>query len=225
MTSDTAIAARIVHRSGHPVHKLILNLRAPYTFVAGQYLEVMGRDRQIPLYMEFVVPGLIMMAIVTNSYSNVVSSFFGSKFNHSVEELLVSPARGDVFCSPADTPLLLVAGGSGAAQAFSCAEQRSLYPSARTSMLWCADHAQEIYDVERLTNYLSGQLEIHVDQRRTAANEGMVWLQAHAARFEDHHVIISGSPGFVYAVTDLLLAQGYDTEALASDVYAYAPRL
>ena len=42
-------------------------------------------------YMEFVVPGLIMMAIVTNSYSNVVSSFFGSKFNNSVEELLVSP--------------------------------------------------------------------------------------------------------------------------------------
>jgi ABC-2 type transport system permease protein len=42
-------------------------------------------------YMQFVVPGLIMMAIVTNSYSNVVSSFFGAKFNHSVEELLVSP--------------------------------------------------------------------------------------------------------------------------------------
>jgi ABC-2 type transport system permease protein len=42
-------------------------------------------------YMQFVVPGLIMMAIVTNSYSNVVSSFFGSKFSHSVEELLVSP--------------------------------------------------------------------------------------------------------------------------------------
>ena len=41
--------------------------------------------------MEFVVPGLIMMAIVTNSYSNVVSSFFGAKFNNSVEELLVSP--------------------------------------------------------------------------------------------------------------------------------------
>jgi ABC-2 type transport system permease protein len=42
-------------------------------------------------YMQFVVPGLIMMAVVTNSYSNVVSSFFGNKFNHSVEELLVSP--------------------------------------------------------------------------------------------------------------------------------------
>lgn len=42
-------------------------------------------------YMQFVVPGLIMMAVVNNSYSNVVSSFFGTKFNHSVEELLVSP--------------------------------------------------------------------------------------------------------------------------------------
>ncbi len=42
-------------------------------------------------YMQFVVPGLIMMAVVTNSYSNVVSSFFGTKFNHSLEELLVSP--------------------------------------------------------------------------------------------------------------------------------------
>lgn len=48
-------------------------------------------------YMQFVVPGLIMMAIVTNSYSNVVSSFFGAKFNHSVEELLVSPTSNFVI--------------------------------------------------------------------------------------------------------------------------------
>ncbi len=48
-------------------------------------------------YTQFVVPGLIMMAIVTNSYSNVVSSFFGSKFNHSVEELLVSPTPNYVI--------------------------------------------------------------------------------------------------------------------------------
>ncbi|MFT7223474.1 MAG: ABC-2 type transport system permease protein [Cellvibrionaceae bacterium] len=42
-------------------------------------------------YIEFVVPGLIMMSIITNSYSNVVSSFFGVKFQRSIEELLVSP--------------------------------------------------------------------------------------------------------------------------------------
>ncbi|WP_191600141.1 ABC transporter permease [Marinomonas algicola] len=42
-------------------------------------------------YMEYIVPGLIMMSIITNSYSNVSSSFFSAKFQHSVQELLVSP--------------------------------------------------------------------------------------------------------------------------------------
>lgn len=42
-------------------------------------------------YIQFVVPGLIMMSVITNSYSNVVSSFFGSKFQNNIEELLVSP--------------------------------------------------------------------------------------------------------------------------------------
>lgn len=42
-------------------------------------------------YMSFIVPGLIMMSVITNSYANVVSSFFGMKFQRSIEELLVSP--------------------------------------------------------------------------------------------------------------------------------------
>lgn len=42
-------------------------------------------------YMEYIVPGLIMMSVITNSYSNVASSFFGSKFQRSVEEMIVSP--------------------------------------------------------------------------------------------------------------------------------------
>jgi ABC-2 type transport system permease protein len=42
-------------------------------------------------YMSFIVPGLIMMAVITSSYANVVSSFFSMKFQRSIEELLVSP--------------------------------------------------------------------------------------------------------------------------------------
>jgi ABC-2 type transport system permease protein len=42
-------------------------------------------------YMAFIVPGLIMMTVVTNAFSNVASSFFGSKFQKSIEELLVAP--------------------------------------------------------------------------------------------------------------------------------------
>jgi ABC-2 type transport system permease protein len=42
-------------------------------------------------YMTFLSAGLIMMSVITNSYSNVVSSFFGAKFSRHIEELLVSP--------------------------------------------------------------------------------------------------------------------------------------
>src|SRR5690606_7662706 len=42
-------------------------------------------------YMAFIVPGLVMMAVITSSYGNMVSSFFGAKFARHIEELLISP--------------------------------------------------------------------------------------------------------------------------------------
>ena len=42
-------------------------------------------------YKQFIAPGLIMMSVITNSYGNVVASFFGAKFGKHIEELLVSP--------------------------------------------------------------------------------------------------------------------------------------
>jgi ABC-2 type transport system permease protein len=42
-------------------------------------------------YMQYIVPGLVMMSTITNSYGNISSSFFGAKFQRSVEEMLVSP--------------------------------------------------------------------------------------------------------------------------------------
>jgi ABC-2 type transport system permease protein len=42
-------------------------------------------------YIQYIAPGLIMMTVITNSYGNVVSSFFGAKFGKHIEELLVSP--------------------------------------------------------------------------------------------------------------------------------------
>ena len=42
-------------------------------------------------YMQYIAPGLIMMAVITHSYGNVVSSFFGAKFGKHIEELIVSP--------------------------------------------------------------------------------------------------------------------------------------
>lgn len=48
-------------------------------------------------YMDFIVPGLILMSVITSSYANVSSSFFSAKFQRSVEELQVSPVSDNVI--------------------------------------------------------------------------------------------------------------------------------
>jgi ABC-2 type transport system permease protein len=48
-------------------------------------------------YMQFMAPGLIMMAVITNSYGNVVSSFFAAKFQGHLQEMLVAPIRSYVI--------------------------------------------------------------------------------------------------------------------------------
>jgi ABC-2 type transport system permease protein len=50
-------------------------------------------------YLEYIVPGVILMAVISNSYSNVVSSFFSTKYQRYVEELLVSPLPAWVIVS------------------------------------------------------------------------------------------------------------------------------
>lgn len=56
------------------------------TFIGSQLREINGFS-----YMAFIAPGLIMMSIITNSYTNTVSSFYSTKFQKNIEELLVSP--------------------------------------------------------------------------------------------------------------------------------------
>lgn len=50
-------------------------------------------------YMEFIIPGLIMMSVITNSYANVVSSFYGAKFQRNIEEMMVSPVPNYLILS------------------------------------------------------------------------------------------------------------------------------
>jgi ABC-2 type transport system permease protein len=70
----------------------------PSAITTALYFIIFGRligERIGPMggfeYLDFIVPGLVLMAVITNSYSNVVSSFYSSKFSRYVEELLVAP--------------------------------------------------------------------------------------------------------------------------------------
>ncbi len=63
-------------------------------FIGSQVREISGFS-----YMQFIVPGLVMMAVITNSFQQVVSGFYFSKFTKSIEEILVSPTPNFVIIS------------------------------------------------------------------------------------------------------------------------------
>ncbi|MEL6723146.1 MAG: ABC transporter permease [Pseudomonadota bacterium] len=62
-----------------------------YFIIFGQLIGEQLGDMAGFRYVDFIVPGLILMAVISNSYANTVSSFYGSKFGRYIEEMLVSP--------------------------------------------------------------------------------------------------------------------------------------
>lgn len=64
---------------------------ALYFVIFGNLIGSQIGDMEGHSYIDFITPGLIMMTVITNSYANVVSSFYGSKFQGNVAEMLVSP--------------------------------------------------------------------------------------------------------------------------------------
>lgn len=96
---QTLIALRtIAWKETHRYLRIWLQTLLPSAITMTLYFVIFGNligPRIGPMaghtYMEFIVPGVIMIAVITNSYTNVVSSFFGAKFQRHIEEILVSP--------------------------------------------------------------------------------------------------------------------------------------
>lgn len=68
-----------------------------YMMIFGTLIGSRVGDMDGHRYIDFIVPGIIMMAVITNSYSNSVSSFFSAKFQHHLEELLIAPVHNMVI--------------------------------------------------------------------------------------------------------------------------------
>src|SRR5271166_2993180 len=88
----------IVIREFNRIVRIWAQTILPPTVTAALYFVIFGSliGKRVGLiggypYLQFIAPGLIMMTVITNSYGNVVSSFFGAKFGKHLEELLVSP--------------------------------------------------------------------------------------------------------------------------------------
>lgn len=88
----------IVRKEVHRVLRIWVQTIVPPAITMTLYFIIFGSligrrigDMDGVPYTQFIAPGLIMMAVITNSFGNVVSSFFSGKLNHHLEEMLVSP--------------------------------------------------------------------------------------------------------------------------------------
>lgn len=68
-----------------------------YFIIFGKLIGEQIGDMDGYRYIDFIVPGLILMSVISNSYANVVSSFYSSKFQRHIEELLISPVPNAVI--------------------------------------------------------------------------------------------------------------------------------
>mgnify|MGYP000154928782 CR=1 FL=1 len=98
------VLACIVRREMVRVNRIWLQTIIPPMITMSLYFVIFGKLVGSRIgringfsYIEFIVPGLIMMSIIINSYSNVSSSFFSSKFQRCIEELLVAPAKNELI--------------------------------------------------------------------------------------------------------------------------------
>lgn len=66
-------------------------MMALYFVIFGKLIGSQIGDIEGFRYIDFIVPGLILMSVISNSYANVVASFYSSKFQHNIEELLIAP--------------------------------------------------------------------------------------------------------------------------------------
>lgn len=218
--------ARICNIDGARTKILHIEVSADYNFFPGQYLSVIHPNGlHIPLSLASSPHQLPSIHLHYRSTPN-------SPEAHAMDELLeigkplrITAASGDVRAGPLSEPLLVIAAGTAAAQAFSCfAFRQQEAATGSNTLLWCADYVDDIYRVDTLTSYAHTTVVTKVDKCRTPQNTGMKWLRENASKHLAAYIILAGSPEFVYATTDLLVFLGIKNKQLHADVYSYASR-
>lgn len=201
---------------------------AGFAFQAGQYIEIVHPEGNIPLSVASAPWRLPALHLHYRSTPGLAEAERMDALLAGADHLTVAGPGGDVSLSPPLThPALIVAGGTGIAQAESFVDAFTRQPPGATvTLVWCADREADFYLAAELEDLSPPWLRLVciADPERGPGNRGLSWLTAHGADFVDASVVLAGSPGFVYAACDALLAAGVSRSNMQSDVFSYAPR-
>ena len=221
-------AARITsisrHRSG--VSRIHVAIDTPFAHCAGQYLNVVhASGTNIPLSIASAPQRLPELELHYKSTPGVAEARLMDEMLATADALQIDGPHGEVtVVGPLDTPLSLIAAGTGIAQACAIIEHlREVAQRAPVSLVWSVSNAQQLYCEQQFLTP-PGWLRYHpVIDRPGQFNAAVQWL-AGCASAPPGRTIISGSPGFVYAVADQLQRMGVAAQTIESDVFSYAPR-
>jgi CDP-4-dehydro-6-deoxyglucose reductase, E3 len=226
--------ARIVSIAHHDsgVRLVTLTLAAPFPFLAGQYLNVVHPggaripmsiasppDRLPQLELHFrPLPGVPDAALMNELLA---------EWPDTSRELQLDGPFGEVcFDGPCDKDVLLIAGGSGIAQCLSIIEHlRAAGQTHRVRLVWSVTHASQLYRDAALRDFADWLDYVAVVDSPGGENGAIRWLRREIPR-RAGRVVVSGGPGFVYAVADALneLTEDPADTSIESDVFSYAPR-
>jgi CDP-4-dehydro-6-deoxyglucose reductase len=225
--------ACILSRAGQPVQRIVLRMPGDFSFRTGQYLEVLHPEGPIPLSIASAPRRLPELHL---HYLSLPGAPEAARMDELLDDdanvLEVRGPGGDVdLPNPLPAPALIVAGGTGIAQAMSFIDTfTAADPGAPVTLLWCADTEADFYLRDELRALDAPWLEtvLIADAERSSRNRGLVWLRQHGSAFAGNDppcpVVLAGGPGFVYAACDTLLAVGITAAQIQSDVFSYAPR-
>ncbi|MBT7332958.1 MAG: hypothetical protein HN856_01150 [Gammaproteobacteria bacterium] len=196
-----------------------------YNFTAGQYLSIEApRNMVIPMSIASAPARLPEIELHYRATPGMAESMAMDNLLTQTH-LIVSEASGSVVLDTPDRAVLIIIGGSAAAQAFSvCEDRASRNVDQPTQIFWAADTQDDIYGAETLSQYQHVAVELCIDSRRNKDNKALNWLRMNAKNYMHWQVMLAGSPGFVYAASDILIENGLLQANLHSDIFAYAPR-
>ena len=140
-------------------------------------------------------------------------------------ELSIDGPYGDIrFDGVFADDLLLIAGGSGIAQCHAIIDHlRERGQTHPVQLVWSVTHASQLYCDAELRSFAPWLEYIAVVDVPSSENAAVAWLRK-VRLPQSGRILVSGGPGFVYTVVDVLNAVGVAGASVESDVFSYAPR-
>ena len=225
-----------IGRYHNDTRRVILELPEPVDFHAGQYLQLVLRDKKFPFSIASAPHEREKLELHIGPTPDSDDSDAIEALLDSSDRLKIEIPLGDCFITEApDHPLILIAASTGVTQMKSIVEHLAQSEFKQpVHLYWGVLNDSDLYLTELCDAWLQNHANFHfvpvVSEPDTATDwQGRTGLVGEAVLEDfddltDVTVVVSGGSGMVYATLDTFVTQGMPAGNMKSDIFSYAPR-